>query len=125
MTFIKFYLLKQLRGHKPTRAKITKTSQIKQTVSSVRRKMGPTRLLSAAHAVRNSSNEYHGRIELELYSDTTVLGCNCVILTYTSKECKVSPYSDKYESIKHVPVVTGATSWTCPHSRETFILVFN
>ena len=37
----------------------------------------------------------------------------------------MSPYSDKYESIQHVPVVTAATLWTFPHSGETFILVFN
>ena len=35
------------------------------------------------------------------------------------------PYSDEYESIKHVPVVTGATAWTCTHSGETLILVSN
>ena len=38
--FIKFYILKRLGGGNPTRAKIMKTSQIKQVVSSVRRKWG-------------------------------------------------------------------------------------
>ena len=37
----------------------------------------------------------------------------------------MSPYSDKYKSIQQVPVVTGATAWTCPHSGEIFILVLN
>ena len=48
-----------------------------------------------------------------------------MILTYTGKEYEVSPLSDEYKSIQHVPVVTRATAWTCPHSGETFILVFN
>ena len=87
--------------------------------------MGPTRCLSAARSVRNSDNEYHARIELDSHSDTKFLDCNYVILTYTVKECKVLPYSDEYKSIQHVPVVTGATSWTCPHSGENFIIVFN
>ena len=37
----------------------------------------------------------------------------------------MSPCSDEYESIQHVTVVTVATSWNFPHSRENFILVFN
>ena len=83
-----------------------KTSQINQLVSSIQHKVGTTRCLSAAHSVCNSANEYHGRIELDPHADTTILGRNCVILTYTGKKCKVLPYSDWYESIQHVPVVT-------------------
>ena len=78
--------------------------------------MGPTRWLD---------NEYHGSKELDSQADTTVLGHNCVILTYTGKGCKVSPYSDDYELIQYVSVVTGATVWNCPHSIEKFILLFN
>ena len=48
-----------------------------------------------------------------------------MILAYTCKECEVLPYSDDYESIQHVPVVTGETIWTCPEYGETFILVLN
>ena len=102
-----------------------KTSQIKQVVFSVRRKMVPKRCLSAARSARNSDNSYHGRIELDSHADTTVLVRNYAILAYTVKECEVSPYSDNYESIQQVPVVTGATAWTYTHSREKFLLVFN
>ena len=62
---------------------------------------------------------------MESHADTTVLGCKCLILTYTDKEYEVSPYSDKYESIQHMLVVNGAIAWTCLHSGETFILFFN
>ena len=62
---------------------------------------------------------------MDSHADTTILGRICVILTYTGKEFKVSPYSDKYKSIQNVTVVTGATTGTFPHSGETFILVFN
>ena len=125
MIFIRFYLLTQLGGHKTARAKVMKTSHIGQVVSSVQRKMGPTRCLSADISVRNIANEYYGRIELDPHADTTILGPNCFILTYTGNDFEVSPYSDDYKSIQHVPVVTGATLWTCPQSRETFILMFN
>ena len=122
---IKFYLLTRLGGHNPNRARIMKTSQIKQVVFSVRRKMVPTRCLSAARSARNSDNSYHGRIELDSHADTTVLSFNCVILTYTGKEFKVSPHRDEYKSIQNVPVVNVMTAWTYPHSFKTFILVFN
>ena len=62
---------------------------------------------------------------MESHADTTVLGCKCLILTYTDKEYEVSPYSDKFESTQHVPVVTGETAWTCLLSDEKIILVFN
>ena len=125
MMLIKFYLLTRLGGHNPNRARIMKTSQIKQVVFSVRRKMVPTRCLLEARSARNSDNSYHGRIELDSHADTTVLVRNYAILAYTVKECEVSPYSDNYESIQQVPVVTGATAWTYTHSGEKFILVFN
>ena len=62
---------------------------------------------------------------MDSHADTTVLGCKCAILAYIGKKFKVSPYSDEYESIQHVQVVTGVTAWIFPHSRETFILIFN
>ena len=54
-----------------------------------------------------------------------VLGRNSFVLHYTGRKCDVSPYSDTYKSIKGVPIVTGATAWTCQFSGTTNILVFN
>ena len=110
MIFIKFYLLTRLGGNKPTRGIIMKTSQIEKVVSSVRRKMRPTRYLSSYRSVLNSKKSYHGRIYLDSHADTTVLGCNYVIITYKGKEYEVSPYSGEYDSIQYVPVVTRATA---------------
>ena len=84
MILIKSYLLTRLGGHNTARDRIMKTSHIEQVVSSVWHKMVPTRYLSSSRSVRNSDNGYHGRI----------LCHNYVILTYTCKECEVSPYSD-------------------------------
>ena len=66
-----------------------------------------------------------GRLEFDTHADTIVLGANCVILSYTGKECDVSPYTETYESIKNVPVVSGATLWTNKTDGQEFILVFN
>jgi hypothetical protein len=53
------------------------------------------------------------------------LGSNCVVLAYTTRECDVSPYSDTYQAIRNVPIVTGATAWTSHRSGDTLILVFH
>ena len=124
MIFIKFYLLARLGGHKPARVRITKNIQIKQVVSSVWRKMRKTRYLSSSRLLQNSERAYHGRIELGSHTDTTVLGHNYVILTYTGTDCEVSPCSEEYESIQHAPVVNGVIDWTCPQSGDTFIPIF-
>ena len=66
-----------------------------------------------------------GRIELNSHADTIVLGANCIILSHTGQSFEVMPYSDTYDTITDVPVVTGATLWTSPHDGDEFILVFN
>ena len=87
--------------------------------------MGPTRYLSSSRSVFNINKAYYERIKIDSQADKTVLGRNYMILTYTGKECEVSPYSDKYDPIQRVPVVTGATACTFPHSGETIILFLN
>ena len=67
----------------------------------------------------------HGRIELDTHADMTVLVSNCIVLGYTGKECKVSPYADEYSPIQNVPVITGASAWTNPQDGTSIILVFN
>ena len=64
-------------------------------------------------------------MEMDSHADTAVLGRNCVILNYTGRECDVSPYTDSYEAIKGVPIVTGASAWTSEVNGQTHILVFN
>ena len=93
--------------------------RVSRIVSSVRRP-------AAAKAKKSpTSLPTHGRIELDSHADTIVLGANCIILSHTGQSCKVMPYSDTYNAITDVPVVTGATLWTSPHDGEEFILVFN
>jgi hypothetical protein len=48
-----------------------------------------------------------------------------VILDYTGRECDVSPYTESYDAIKNVPIVTAATSWTSPHSGQVYVLILN
>ena len=67
----------------------------------------------------------HGHIELDKHADTTVLGSNCVVLSYTGKECEVSPYSSQYEAVRNLPVVTGATVWTNAADGTAYLQIFH
>ena len=91
-----------------------------------------SRILSSVHhpAASNAKRKptslpTEGHMELDSHADTIVLGANCVILSHTGQRCEVMPYSDTYNAITDVPVVTGATLWTSPHDRDEFILIFN
>jgi hypothetical protein len=62
---------------------------------------------------------------MDTHADTCVLGPNFVILHFTGRECDVSPYTEVYESVKAVPIVSGATAWTDEETGLTYILVIN
>ena len=51
---------------------------------------------------------------------------NFALLSYTSCVCNVIPYnSDHHHCEKNVPIITGATSYTCQSTGQTYILVIN
>ena len=82
-------------------------------------------LIAAARNKKKVRFSGVGRCELDSHADTTVTGCNCIILNYTGKECDVSPYCDDYTPISNVPIVTAITAYQSPSTGQTFILVFN
>ena len=66
------------------------------------------------------------RCELDTHADTCALGRNFVPLSYTGRVCDVSPYnSDQYESEKDVPIISGATAYTCQDSGQTYIIIIH
>ena len=99
--------------------------------STSKRQLSSVRIMSMVSKMKVASygakaiQPTHGRIELDSHANTVVLGNNCVILSYTGKECEVSPYTETYESVKNVPIVMGATAWTRQEDGQTFILVFH
>ena len=93
--------------------------RLSRILSSIRRP-------AASKAKRKpSSLPSEGRIELDSHADSIILGANCVILSHTAQSCEVMPYSNTYDAITDVPVVTGATLWTSPHDGDEYILIFN
>jgi hypothetical protein len=88
-------------------------------------KRRPSSLNNAPRDPRDGSITTYGRMELDSHADTIVLGSNAIVMHYTTRECDVSPYSDAYDPIKNVPIVTGATAMTCAKTGMTLILLFN
>jgi len=67
----------------------------------------------------------YGRIELDSHADTTCVGKNFRVISFTDRVCEVSPYHPDYNAISNVPIVQAATAYDDPNSGETFILVFH
>jgi hypothetical protein len=57
------------------------------------------------------------------HADTLVAGKNCVPLHYTERLCDVQPYSDNYEPVKNVPIITAVTGYTSATGMN-YILIF-
>ena len=96
---------------------------IQRIITSERRASSSTRTVSS---IKLSADEIvPGRMEIDNHADTTVLGHNCIVMSYTCRECDIAPYSDEYDALKSIPVVTGATAWTHPATGETIILIIH
>ena len=60
---------------------------------------------------------------MDTHADTCVAGKNWAVLTYSDVVCEVQPFTDKYDSIKEVPIVTACTVWTDQNSGKEHLLV--
>jgi hypothetical protein len=92
-----------------------------RVISSLRRRVSHTNGMFNAIP----REPVHSTLEMDTHADKYVLGPNFVILHYTSRECDVSPYTEVYESVTAVPIVSGATAWTDKRTGLTYILVVN
>ena len=75
-------------------------------------------------ASNDETNIFVDQTEMDSHTDTIVADRNTLLLSFTDRVCEVSPYSDEYESIKDVPIVSAATGYTSTN-RETYVLVLN
>lgn len=60
--------------------------------------------------------------EIDNHADTTCIGRNCRIESYTSYECTVSPFLEEYQEQLNVRICTTLTAATIPRTGETVIL---
>ncbi len=64
-------------------------------------------------------------LDLDSHADTSVIGANCRIISYTDKSCQVAPYHPDYAVMKDIPIVQAGTAFDDPNTGETIILVIN
>ena len=100
-------------------------SSIHRVRTCHRRRVRSTKVISRASTLENMcpDDPIEGNVEMDTHADTCVLGKNFIVLHYTGRVCDVYPYTDTYDGITGVPIVTGATAWTSPETGETFVLV--
>jgi hypothetical protein len=65
-----------------------------------------------------------GRCEMDSHADTCVAGANCTVLEYTGRFATVEAYSPDYPS-KEIPIATVATTYDCPSSAASYVLILN
>ena len=116
------------RGVTKSDTKLSKSRVIATFKSTSRRIVGGTRTKGiASTSLQNLCpvNPIGGTNELDTHADTCVLGRNFIIAQYSGRECDVLPYSDDYEAVTGVPIVTGATAWTDQATGETWIILIH
>jgi hypothetical protein len=81
------------------------------------------RRVSRTNALLNAipREPVYSTLEMDTHADTCVLGPNFIILHFTRRECDVSPYTEVHESVKAVPIVSGATAWKDEGTGLTYI----
>jgi hypothetical protein len=66
-----------------------------------------------------------GKCEFDSHADTCVFGKNFVVISYTGRLCDVSPYSDTYDAMVGVAIVSAATLYTDVQTGFEYVLVVN
>ena len=74
--------------------------------------------------VQDQGAVYSGRTELDSHADTIVAGKNYTVMHYTEISCDAAPFSDTYDPMTNIPIITAATGFTSTTGRQ-YILVSN
>ena len=81
--------------------------------------------ISSAHREQVLKREtFNGQTALNSHADTTVADQKYVPICHTERSCDVAPFSDTYEPMKDVAVISAATGITSTTGRQ-YILVFH
>ena len=63
--------------------------------------------------------------EMESYADTCCLGTNFIVMDMIHKKADVYPYNNLYETMYHVPIFTGASTYKQRNTGRLFLIVIN
>jgi hypothetical protein len=97
--------------------------QLAKVVTSLREQSSLRHDASSYVYSVNRQNIIHGTCELDSHADTSVTGPNCTVIEYTDQRVSVSGFSNEYEAIHDVPIVTAATTYDDPNTGTTVVLI--
>jgi len=83
----------------------------------------PTSSIQAVETV--DAPKSSSTLELDSHADTCTVGSNCRIISYTAKNCHVSPYHPQYKAIENVPIVQAGVTYVHPETGLKYILIIN
>jgi hypothetical protein len=63
--------------------------------------------------------------KVDTHADTCIAGSNFLMCEFDGTTCEVSPFTDEYQLMTDVPIVSAATARMDEESGETVILWFN
>lgn len=75
---------------------------------------------------RNDTTTEEGKVarcEMDSHANTCVAGPNFMVLSFTGKQCDVTPYRNDYQPITNVQVVNAATAFPDESTGVTSILL--
>ena len=67
---------------------------------------------------QDQEDSYSGRTDLDLHADTTVAAINCTVMHYTERSCDVATFSDTFEPMTNIPIITAETGFTSTTGRK-------
>ena len=74
--------------------------------------------------IQDQGDLYSGKTYLDSHADTTMAGRNCTVMHDEERSCDVAPFSNRYNPMTNISIITAATGFTSTTGRK-YILVFN
>jgi hypothetical protein len=66
-----------------------------------------------------------GKCEMDIHAENFVAGSNFLVCEFDGTTCEVTPFTDQYQSMTDIPIVSAAMAWTDEETGETIVLYFN
>jgi hypothetical protein len=94
-------------------------------VYSKRRKRSSISSVQITDKIFQTKEGTVGRCEMDTHADTCVAGANFLVFEFDGTTCEVTPFTDQYQAMKGILIVSAATAWTDEESGEMIVLFFN
>ena len=126
---------KQRQQHREQQRNNNNNDDIRHRIAELRASLNISQVCKLRIKQAAISDTTHPRLEYpprtavfnECYTNAEcgVAGINMIPISYTNRCADVNGYMDSLGTEKNVPIVSAATSYTCPQTDQVYILVFH